>query len=47
MPEIFIKISLIEAKFLKPFKNEVKIPAKITTTPCPSEKNSKSGIKQW
>ena len=38
MPEIFIKTSLIEAKFRIPFKNEVKIPERMTTIPCPIEK---------
>ena len=38
-PENFIKNSEILEKFLTPFINEVKTPAKITITPCPSENN--------
>ena len=37
-PDILSKISEVWAKFLKPFKNEVNTPAKITIIPCPNEK---------
>ena len=40
--KIVIQIETLE-KFLTPFKNEVKTPAKITTTPCPIE--NKNNIK--
>ena len=40
MPEIFNKISDLLAKFFNPFKNEVKIPAKIIINPCPKENKS-------
>ena len=43
-PENFIKNSLIWAKFLSPFKNEVKTPARTIIKPCPIE--NKNNIKE-